>query len=61
MSENVRDLVIAIVFGLIAASVLYYMVVFRVPAFQPIKSHPMQNGVICYTFNTSIDCVQVDR
>lgn len=28
---------------------------------QPIKQHDMGAGVVCYTFNTSIDCVQVER
>jgi len=34
---------------------------FKSTEVQPIRTTNMDNGVICYTFNTSIDCLQVER
>lgn len=34
---------------------------FKSQELQPIKQHDMGAGVVCYTFNTSIDCLQGER
>ena len=34
---------------------------FKPTAVQSVEIHDMPSGVTCYTFNTSIDCLQVDR
>lgn len=47
----VAFLVVVISFGLIAA--------FRPTSIQSIETHQMSDGVVCYTFNSDIDCLQV--
>lgn len=49
----VAFLVVVVLFGLI--------MIFKPSTVQSIETHDMPNGVICYTFNTSIDCLQVER
>lgn len=45
--------VIFLVFGL--------AMLFKPTAVQSVEIHNMTNGVTCYTFNTSIDCVKAGK
>lgn len=40
---------------------LLMFALYKVTTGLPIKVRQMDNGVTCYTFNDSLDCLQVDR
>ena len=40
---------------------LVFVLVFKPTAVQGVEIHNMPNGVTCYTFKTSIDCLQVEK
>ena len=48
------------VFGAAIIVVLLF-VTQKVTRLENVQPHKMEDSVICYTFHTSIDCVQVNR
>lgn len=42
--------------------ILFSLIMFIRPStIQSVEVHEMGNGISCYTFHTSIDCLQVER
>jgi hypothetical protein len=60
LKENWRY-ISAFGFVTLLAVIFALIVGFKSTEVQPIHSSEMGNGVICYTFNTGIDCLQVEK
>jgi len=52
-------IIAAVCAALLLASI--YMISIDITVNQPIQVYEMDNNVICYTFNSSIDCLQVEK
>lgn len=68
MLEDIRSelqenwqIISALAVALIVVVTVMLIINFKSQEMQPIKQRDMGAGVICYTFNTSIDCLQVER
>lgn len=44
----------------IAAVILVVVMAFKPTAIQRVETHNMENGVTCYTFDRSIDCLKIE-
>lgn len=65
MFEDIRDELkdnwqfVSIMAFILVVAVIFLIVGFKSTEMQPINTHDMGNGAVCYTFNTSIDCLQI--
>ena len=60
LKEGLKETRVFIAIG-VTMTFLIILAALKLSEVQPITAHDMGDGIICYTFNTSIDCLQVDR
>ena len=53
-------MVVAVIIGVIILIIAFYGMT-KAVEYQPVNSYNMPGGVTCYTFNTSISCLQVEK
>lgn len=63
MFDNLWKETVRIYFGLSLAIMIAFLLALALKASSvfPVGDHDMPNGVICYTYLLSLDCIQVKR